>query len=148
VGDGPLRRRLQAAHPDVHFAGLRRGADLARHYASADVFLFPSLTDTFGNVVLEALASALVVVAFDTAAAGLHVHPGYSGHLVRCGDAAGFIDTAVAALGNATPGSALRRHARDAALATDWSAVLRQFEHQLGRVALARPAPARHAALA
>ena len=62
VGDGPARRRLEAAHPEVRFVGVQRGADLAAHYASGDVFLFPSLSDTFGNVVMEALASALPVV--------------------------------------------------------------------------------------
>ncbi|MEP7301707.1 MAG: glycosyltransferase family 1 protein, partial [Caldimonas sp.] len=52
VGDGPARARLAAAHPEARFVGARRGADLAAHYASADVFLFPSLSDTFGNVVM------------------------------------------------------------------------------------------------
>ncbi|WP_139493214.1 glycosyltransferase, partial [Campylobacter armoricus] len=54
VGDGPDRERLMRARPDGVFASLRRGEDLAAHYASADVFLFPSLTETFGNVVTEA----------------------------------------------------------------------------------------------
>ena len=59
VGDGPLRRSLQASHPHVHFVGMQRGSALAAHYASADVFLFPSLSETFGNVTLEALATGL-----------------------------------------------------------------------------------------
>ena len=57
VGDGPLRETLQRAHPDVLFCGAQTGLALAAHYASADVFLFPSETETFGNVVLEAMAS-------------------------------------------------------------------------------------------
>jgi glycosyltransferase involved in cell wall biosynthesis len=64
VGDGPARRRLEAAHPDVHWAGMRTGEDLARHYAGADVFVFPSRTDTFGVVMLEAFASGLPVAAY------------------------------------------------------------------------------------
>ena len=79
VGDGPLRGELEKAHPDLVFCGMRTGADLAAHYASADVFLFPSETETFGNVTLEAMASGLVVVAYDYAAARIHVAHGESG---------------------------------------------------------------------
>jgi len=64
VGDGPLRATLQTQHPDLIFCGVHRGEQLARHYASADVFLFPSETETFGNVTLEAMASGLVGVAY------------------------------------------------------------------------------------
>ena len=73
VGDGPQRASLAARHPDILFTGIKRGEDLARHYASADVFLFPSETDTFGNVVLEAMASGLAIVSFDDAAAREHL---------------------------------------------------------------------------
>ncbi len=64
VGDGPQRASLERRYPNVHFAGVRIGEDLARAYASADVFVFPSRTDTFGNVLLEALASGLPVAAY------------------------------------------------------------------------------------
>jgi glycosyltransferase involved in cell wall biosynthesis len=64
VGDGPQLEDMRRRHPDVHFVGRKEGADLARLYASADVFVFPSLTDTFGLVLLEALASGLPVAAF------------------------------------------------------------------------------------
>lgn len=64
VGDGPQRASLERRYPDVHFAGVMIGEQLARAYASADVFVFPSRTDTFGNVVLEALASGLPVAAY------------------------------------------------------------------------------------
>ena len=57
IGDGPARATLAAQNPDFIFAGVQRGPELARHYASADLFVFPSLTETFGNVTLEALAS-------------------------------------------------------------------------------------------
>ena len=88
VGDGPARARLESAHPDVRFVGVQRGAMLAAHYASADLFLFPSLTDTFGNVVMEALASGLPIVSFAAAAAAEHVGDGVSGRLVAPGDEA------------------------------------------------------------
>lgn len=73
VGEGPERARLAAAHPDIIFPGVLRGEDLARHYASADIFLFPSITETFGNVTLEAMASAVPVIAFDYGAAREHI---------------------------------------------------------------------------
>ena len=64
VGDGPARERLARRFPHAHFLGPRFGEDLAATYASADVFVFPSLTDTFGVVLLEAMASGLPVAAF------------------------------------------------------------------------------------
>ena len=64
VGDGPDLARLRRDYPAVHFTGARTGEDLARHYASADVFVFPSRTDTFGLVLLEALACGLPVAAY------------------------------------------------------------------------------------
>nr|WP_316655322.1 glycosyltransferase family 1 protein [uncultured Gellertiella sp.] len=64
VGDGPARASLQARYPDVHFAGMQHGEALARYFAEADVFVFPSRTDTFGNTILEALASGVPVAAF------------------------------------------------------------------------------------
>lgn len=64
VGDGPARAQLQTKYPDAKFVGNREGEDLARHFAAADVFVFPSRTDTFGLVLLEALASGLPVAAY------------------------------------------------------------------------------------
>ncbi|MGE5516470.1 MAG: glycosyltransferase family 4 protein [Bacteroidota bacterium] len=64
VGDGPLLELLRRQHPDVRFTGARFGEDLAVHYAAADVFVFPSRTDTFGLVLLEALAAGLPVAAY------------------------------------------------------------------------------------
>jgi glycosyltransferase involved in cell wall biosynthesis len=64
VGDGPARASLAKLYPETVFLGPRQGEDLARIYAAADVFVFPSLTDTFGLVLLEALASGVPVAAF------------------------------------------------------------------------------------
>jgi glycosyltransferase involved in cell wall biosynthesis len=64
VGDGPQRPELERLYPDALFAGPKDKEDLARAYASADVFVFPSMTDTFGLVLIEALASGLPVAAY------------------------------------------------------------------------------------
>lgn len=65
VGDGPQLTSLRRAYPEVHFTGPRYGAELAAAYAGSDVFVFPSRTDTFGLVILEALACGTPVAAFD-----------------------------------------------------------------------------------
>ena len=64
VGDGPMLTPLAKKYPDAHFLGAKTGEELAQVYASADVFVFPSVTDTFGNVLIEALASGVPVAAF------------------------------------------------------------------------------------
>lgn len=95
VGDGPARTELQAANPDLHFAGVQRGDELSRHYASADLFLFSSLSETFGNVTLEAMASGLATVAFDYGAAREHLRHGEHGAAVPFADHQEFIRAAV-----------------------------------------------------
>jgi glycosyltransferase involved in cell wall biosynthesis len=131
VGDGPARSRLTAAHPAARFVGPRRGAELAAYYASADAFLFPSLSDTFGNVVMEALASGLPVVSFNCAAAAEHVDDGISGRLAVPGDEAGFI-AATAAFAVAPSGlHSFREAAVAAARRATWDEVLERFEARL-----------------
>lgn len=95
VGDGPLRSRLQSENPDVIFAGVQRGDALSRHFASADLFVFSSLSETFGNVTLEAMASGLASVAFDYGAAREHLRHGEHGSAVAFGDEAEFVRAAV-----------------------------------------------------
>nr|WP_255763426.1 glycosyltransferase family 1 protein [Pelomonas sp. P7] len=152
VGDGPMRARLERAHPSARFVGMQTGLELARHYASADVFLFPSLTDTFGNVTLEALASGLAVAAFDTGAAGLHVRDGVNGCLAPPCDgldaADAFLDAATRALDASAPDGLLRLEARRTAREADWDGVLRRFEQQLQRLATAGRSVPRYAAVA
>lgn len=121
VGDGPAAEGLRRRHPDALFRGMRTGADLARHYASADLFPFPSLTETFGNVVLEAMASGLAVVAFDRAAARQHIAHGESGLLAT--DDAGFITQAVALADDRTRSEALGRQARAAVEPYAWDRI-------------------------
>ena len=139
VGDGPLCARLAAAHPAALFVGVQRGDALAEHYASADLFLFPSLSDTFGNVTLEALASGLPVVAFNVAAAAEHVVDGESGALVPAGDEGGFIDAVSRLAASAERLGAMREAATEAAKRAQWNEVLARFEDHLLAAADARP---------
>jgi glycosyltransferase involved in cell wall biosynthesis len=93
VGDGPAQAALAAQNPDFIFCGVQRGEELARHYASADLFVFPSLTETFGNVTLEALASGVATVAFDYGAARERLTSA-CGRLVAFADGDAFVDAA------------------------------------------------------
>jgi glycosyltransferase involved in cell wall biosynthesis len=134
VGDGPERSRLARNHPNCRFVGAKVGQALASHYASGDLFLFPSLTETFGNVVTEAMASGLAVVAFDYAAAHEHISHGVNGILVPFGDTSGFV-AATHSLAN-TPqrlremGAAARRTAE----ALSWTKVIAGVEERLREV--------------
>jgi glycosyltransferase involved in cell wall biosynthesis len=145
VGDGPALAALAARHPDVVFAGIRRGEDLARHYASADLFLFPSLTETFGNVTLEALASGVPVVAFDYGAAREHIDSPLAGARVPRDDEQAFVDAAVR-LGEEARrclqrgDAALRDAARGAVTALSTASVARHFADLLGELSARRAA--------
>jgi glycosyltransferase involved in cell wall biosynthesis len=130
VGDGPARAAMQQRCPDAHFAGLQRGEALAAHYASADVFLFPSLTETYGNVLPEALASGLAVVAFDCAAAGQLVSHGHNGLLVKPGEGAEFCSTAARLAGHLAEARLLGAEGRHTALKLDWGRIAREVESE------------------
>ncbi|AZE46680.1 Glycosyltransferase [Pseudomonas chlororaphis] len=131
VGDGPQRAVLQKELPDAVFCGSQRGEALASHYASGDLFLFPSLTETFGNVVLEALASGLAVVAYDQAAAAQHIRHGYNGVLAMPGDESAFCDAASWLLEDPETLRRVRLNARQHASRQGWAAIIEQFETQL-----------------
>jgi glycosyltransferase involved in cell wall biosynthesis len=131
VGSGPDAAAMKAAHPDFIFMGIRTGIDLAVQYASADVFLFPSVTETFGNVTLEALASGLAVVAYDYAAARQHIVHKKSGHLVPFDDAVSFINTANELAQSPTRVAALRQHACAATACLSWDTIGHDFAKTL-----------------
>lgn len=144
VGDGPQRAQLESLCRGAHFAGVRRGEDLAAHYASADLFVFASLTETFGNVVPEAMASALPVVAFDHASAGQLVRHGQNGWLAPVDDAARFVELAAAVAADRAALQAAGAQARRTALALDWQRVIDDLEAVLRRaVAQLQPTQSR-----
>ena len=144
VGDGPARQQLQRDNPDFVFCGIQRGDDLARHFASGDLFVFPSHSETFGNVTLEALASGVPTVAFDYGAAHEYLRDGVHGAAIACTDApsrddAGFI-AAVARIGSDDElRGAMRMACRDAVaalrpeqVAEDFDRILRSLAHHGG----------------
>lgn len=130
VGDGPLRDKLQAEHAFVHFAGVQTGEDLARHYASADILLFPSETETFGNVLLEGMASGLVTVSHDYAAAARHVAHDIDGLKATKGDRNAYLGECFAALHRWRDGG-FRAEARATTETLGWDGVVKSFENHL-----------------
>lgn len=133
VGDGPARDALARENPDFIFCGVKRGAELARHFASGDLFLFPSLSETFGNVTLESMASGLATVAFDTGAAREHLQHQVHGALVA--DESGFIDEAVRLAGDHDRLRAMGRAARAAVLKLRPEQVAAEFDALLAGLA-------------
>lgn len=128
VGDGPMRSELQALAPEAIFTGTLARPALAQHYASADLFGFPSQTETFGNVVLEAMASGLGVVAFDYAAASENIQAGHNGLLAPMDDDEAFVRQIVELAQDGALLQRLRTASRDAALQNDWAGIVAQIE--------------------
>jgi len=145
VGDGPLLPKLAEKYPWVHFVGVKTGEDLAKHYASADVLLFPSETETFGNVLLEGMASGLVTVSYDYAAAALHVRSGMNGLKAAKGNADEFTELALKAL-SLQPDHELRIAARKSAEVIGWNEIVTEFELRLRNIAKPSQTPKRGSA--
>lgn len=123
VGDGPMRAELEAELPDAYFAGHQGGEALARWYASGDVFVFPSTTETFGNVVLEAQASGLPPVVVDKGGPADLVQPGRTGLVARSNDPADLAAKCETLLRDAALRGEMGRQAREAARERDWAAI-------------------------
>lgn len=121
-----MRAELEQTHSDVIFAGFRTGEDLAAHYASADMFVFASQTETFGNVTLEAMASGLAVVAFKHAAAGELIHSGINGMLAAHDSGVHFEMAAQALLNNPELMTYVRQQACVTAKAMGWDMIVQK----------------------
>ncbi len=131
IGDGPLYEPLRKQYPEIIFCGIQLGHELARHYASADLFLFPSETETFGNVVLEAMASGLAVVAFNYAAARMHITHAGNGLCVPVGDKEAFVSSALELAADSEQLLFLRSQAGRYAEKIDWQQLFTIFERHL-----------------
>ena len=134
VGDGPMRAELQDAMPDAHFAGHQTGETLARWYASADVFVFPSTTETFGNVVLEALASGLPAVVADRGGPPGLIRPGENGLIAQAKDPADLADNVESLLRDPEARQRMGERAHRLAAARDWETINGELIESYGRV--------------
>ncbi len=128
AGEGPQRAALRAALPEATFCGELPPQRLAATYASADLFLFPSLTETWGNVTAEAMASGLAVVAYRCAGAAELIRDGHDGALAEPGDAAGFVAAALAFALDPRRRARCGAEARRTALGHGWEAVVLELE--------------------
>jgi glycosyltransferase involved in cell wall biosynthesis len=135
VGDGPLRRELERAFPHGVFTGFIPREELACHYASADVYVHASLTETFGNVLTEAMASGLAVAGFDYAAARQFVRHDENGLCVPCDQPDALVEAAVRLASVAPLRSRLRHAARATVEPQSWENVIGRFEADLAAIA-------------
>ena len=124
VGDGPEGPSLRSALPAAVFAGHLRGEDLATAYASSDIFLFPSETETFGNVTLEAMSSGLPAVVANATGSNALVTDGLNGYLVTPRDSAEFLDRVARLIENTELRGQMGAAARQAAEQYEWSRIL------------------------
>ncbi len=132
VGEGPAAQQLAAAVPDAIFAGTRRGEELGAYYASSDIFVFPSMTETFGNVTLEAMASGLAVLAYDHSSAGQMIHSGSNGMLAPLGDEEAFVRMARELVaGGRDAARQMGRQARESTGDAGWDHIVAQVEQVL-----------------
>ncbi len=128
VGDGPARAELEKQHPHVIFAGMQTGEPLAQHYASGDIFLYPSLTETYGNVTVEAMASGLATVAYDYAAARQHIQHETNGLLVPFADTDAFVKMSTALISDMDRVQRLRLAARQTVESLTWEHIMSEME--------------------
>ena len=128
VGDGPLKEQFQKRYPEIIFPGMLSQTNLATYYASSDLFIFPSQTETFGNVTLEALASGIPVLAFDCAAARDWVQTGVNGWLVAENNPEGFAAQAVTIFNSKDLLDKITQSTRQQVVHLDWDQIAEQVE--------------------
>jgi glycosyltransferase involved in cell wall biosynthesis len=127
VGDGPYAKELRKLLPEAIFTGYLAGEELAKAYASADIFAFPSTTDTFGNVILEAQASGLPCIVTDLGGPRDLVTDGVDGIIVRALDAVELAEAISKISTEDSTREAMGRSARTKVESRDWKAAFREF---------------------
>lgn len=128
VGDGPLKEQFKQRYPEIIFPGMLSQSNLANYYASSDLFVFPSQTETFGNVTLEALASGIPVLAFDCAAARDWVQTDVNGWLVPESQPENFVAKAIQIFKSETLLDDVTNSTRQQIVHLDWDQIAEQVE--------------------
>ena len=141
AGEGPLKARLQREHPECIFAGFFSRKEIGRYYASADIYIHASLTETFGNVLTEAMASGLAVAGFDYAAARQFIEHGRNGLVAPCDRPEALLELAALLATDDFLRAQLRAAARPAVEAQSWENVIGRFEADLAEAAGVSLAP-------
>jgi glycosyltransferase involved in cell wall biosynthesis len=131
VGGGPWQQKIANQYPWVLVTGVKRGTELATYYASADVFLFPSLTETFGNVILEAAASGLAIVSYNIAAAKEHLTHQENALLAEPGDENQFCQFSLDLATRPGELARIRKNTQKFCLSLSWQAIAEQFYNYL-----------------
>ncbi len=142
AGEGPLKKALMRDNPECVFAGFFPRDEIGRYYASADVYIHASLTETFGNVLTEAMASGLAVAGFDYAAARIFIRDGETGLAAPCERPEALVEAGVRLATDPALRSRLRIGARAAVEPQSWETVIASFEHDLEEAAGKSRAPA------
>lgn len=132
VGEGPERERFSTRLPDALFTGYLQGNDLARAYASSDIFFNASITETFGNVTLEAMASAVPAVCADATGSHSLVSQGETGYLVEPGNIAAFADKLAALIADDALRAAMSKASLAHSMDRTWDAVLHRLLENYG----------------
>ncbi len=138
AGDGPVRDQLERRMPDAHFTGYLHGQDLSRVYASSDILLFPSTTETFGNVVLEALASGTPAVVSDIGGCKEIIETSGAGLVARAREARHFYELCLSLANNPALHSSFRERGLAYARKQCWPAVNDTVIHEYDRVSRAK----------
>ena len=140
IGDGPIRERLSQQHPgeDYHFVGTKTGDDLATHYASSDVMFFASETETFGNVILEGLASGLVTACYDYAAARTYINNGENGFKAELANEDALKNTLKEAISQCS-NHTIRKAAEETAKGLSWASIATRFTNNLTEIISSKP---------
>lgn len=131
IGDGPEKEKLQKKYPEFIFTGMLKGEALSKYYASGDLFIFPSLTETFGNVIPEALSSALIPIAYNYAAPKELIKNSHNGYLAQYGNKNDFLKKVEEAISNKNNWASLKFNARKTAAELKWPNIINDFSEEL-----------------
>jgi glycosyltransferase involved in cell wall biosynthesis len=131
AGEGPLEQTLKREHPECIFAGFFSREEIGRYYASADIYIHASTSETFGNVVTEAMASGLAVLSYDYAAGRQFIRHGENGLLAPLGDEARFEKLAIGLATDEVQRSTLKVAAPLSVQNQSWEKVIEDFEGEL-----------------